>query len=145
MTIYIDADACPVVDITLMIAQRFNVPCIILCDTAHSIYREGAETLTVSKGADSVDFKLVNLIQRGDVAITQDYGLAAMCLAKEAFVLHQSGTRYTNDNIDAMLHTRYLAGKIRAAGGRTKGPRARTSAEDAAFGRALQELLESLQ
>lgn len=145
MTIYVDADACPVVDITLNIADRYGTPCTLLCDTAHLIHRKGVQTITVSKGADSVDFKLINLIQKGDIAITQDYGLAAMCLARGAHVLHQNGIRYTDENIDAMLHTRYVAKKIRAAGGRTKGPRARTSAEDAAFSQALQELLEILK
>ena len=45
MTILIDADGCPVVDLTLQIAKRFSVPVIILCDTSHQIEREGAQTL----------------------------------------------------------------------------------------------------
>ena len=56
MTILIDADGCPVVDLTLQIAKRFGVPVIILCDTSHQIEREGAQTLMFDKGADSVDF-----------------------------------------------------------------------------------------
>ncbi len=144
MNIYIDADACPVVDITLEIARQYGIPCTILCDTAHHITRAGAQTITVSKGADSVDFRLVNLIGKGDIAVTQDYGLAAMCLARGAHPLHQNGILYTEENIDSMLHGRYLAKKFRAAGGRTKGPRPRTAAEDAAFTNALRELLESL-
>lgn len=144
MNIYIDADACPVVDLTLTIAKHYNIPCTILCDTAHQISHKGARTITVSKGDDSVDFQLVNLIQKGDITVTQDYGLAAMCLAKGAHALHQNGILYTDKNIDAMLHSRYLSKKIRAAGGRTKGPRARTSADDTAFAKSLKELLESL-
>ena len=80
MTILIDADGCPVVDLTLQIAKRFCVPVIILCDTAHQIEREGAQTLVFDKGADSVDFALVNRVKPGDVVVTQDYGLASMCL-----------------------------------------------------------------
>ena len=144
MTIYIDADACPVVDVTLNIARRYGIPCTLICDTAHQILRDGAQTVTVSKGADSADFRLVNLIQKGDIAVTQDYGLAAMCLARGAHALHQNGIRYTNDNIGALLHTRYISKKIRAAGGRTRGPRARTAAQDKAFAKALEELLGSL-
>lgn len=89
MKIFIDADGCPVTDIAVKIAVKHSVECTIICDTAHSIYRDGAETITVSKGADSVDFRLVNLISEGDIAITQDYGLAAMCLSKKAIVLNQ--------------------------------------------------------
>ena len=77
MKIYIDADGCPVVRHTLRIAKQFAVPCVILCDTAHRIEHEGTETIVVAQGADSVDFRLVNLIAKDDIVITQDYGLAA--------------------------------------------------------------------
>ena len=80
-TILIDADGCPVVDLTVRIGRSHGVPMKILCDTAHRIEREGAETLVFDKGADSVDFALVNRITPGDIVITQDYGLATMCLA----------------------------------------------------------------
>ena len=84
MTILIDADGCPVVDLTLQIAKRFGVPVIILCDTAHQIEREGAQTLVFDKGADSVDFALVNRVKPGNIVVTQDYGLASMCLANRS-------------------------------------------------------------
>ena len=74
MTILINADGCPVVDLTLQIAKQFGIPVIILCDTSHQIEREGAQTLVFDKGADSVDFALVNRVKPGDVVVTQDYG-----------------------------------------------------------------------
>ena len=86
MTILIDADGCPVVNLTLQVAKRFSVPVTILCDTSHQIEREGAQTLVFDKGADSVDFALVNRVKPGDIVVTQDYGLASMCLAKCARV-----------------------------------------------------------
>ncbi|MDL2206409.1 YaiI/YqxD family protein [Eubacteriales bacterium OttesenSCG-928-N13] len=143
MTIYIDADGCPVVNETIRIAVDHHLPCILLCDSAHIFEREGATTITVSKGADSVDFALVNLVQPGDIVITQDYGLAAMCLARRALPLHQNGMRYTADNIDALLLQRHTARKIRRAGGRMHGSKKRTPAEDAAFEQALIELTEA--
>ena len=78
MNILIDADGCPVVDLTLQIAKQFSIPVVILCDTSHQIEREGAQTLVFDKGADSVDFALVNRVKPGDVVVTQDYGLASM-------------------------------------------------------------------
>ena len=99
MTILIDADGCPVVDLTLQTAAKYNVPVLILCDTAHQIQRDGAQTLTFGKGADSVDFALVNRVCAGDLVITQDYGLASMCLARRARVLNQNGLEYTPENI----------------------------------------------
>ena len=83
MNILIDADGCPVVDLTLQIAKQFGVPVIILCDTSHQIEREGAQTMVFDKGIDSVDFALVNRVKPGDVVVTQDYGPGdRMCLAK---------------------------------------------------------------
>ena len=105
MTILIDADGCPVVDLTLRSAGKKGVPVVILCDTSHRIEREGAQTLVFDKGADSVDFALVNRVKPGDLVVTQDYGLASMCLAKCARVLNQNGLEYTADNIDALNAT----------------------------------------
>ena len=141
MKVLIDADGCPVVDIALRVAAGAGVQAVILCDTAHEFHREGVETMTVSKGADSVDFALVNLLEPGDVAVTQDYGLAAMCLAKRAKVLHQDGMRYSPDNIDALLLARHTARKIRQAGGRLRGSAKRKPEQDRAFEEALERLL----
>lgn len=99
MKLLIDADGCPVTDIAVRTAVKFGIECVIICDTAHSIVREGACTITVDKGADSTDLRLVNLVSAGDIAVTQDYGLAAMCLSKNAVVLNQDGRRYTQENI----------------------------------------------
>lgn len=143
MELFIDADACPVTNLTVNACKAFGVSCWILCDTAHEIYRDGAKTLVFDKGADSVDFALANRVKTGDIVITQDYGLAAMCLAKGAVVLHQDGWRYTSDNIQSLLFTRHEARKYRNAGGRTKGPAKRTKAQDDAFEQALNELLQN--
>lgn len=137
----IDADGCPVVDLTIRLAREFQVECLILCDTSHVFQREGARTLTVSKGADSVDFALVNLAEPGDIVVTQDYGLAAMCLARSAVPLNQDGMEYTADNIDALLLARHTAKKIRSAGGRLKGPQKRTAEQDRRFEDSLRRLL----
>ena len=141
MKLLIDADGCPVVDIAVRIARQHNIECLILCDTAHEFNKEGARTITVSKGADSVDFALVNLVQKGDVVVTQDYGLAAMCLARGAVPLNQNGMVYTGDNIDALLHQRHAAQKIRRGGGRLKGPGKRGAEQDKTFAGALEEIL----
>lgn len=143
MRILIDADGCPVVDITVSIAREHHLECLILCDTCHHFEKNGAQTLTFSKGADSVDFALVNLLKAGDLVITQDYGLAAMCLSRQARVLNQDGMEYTNDNIDALLLARHTARKIRNSGGRLKGSVRRTAEQNRAFAAALQCILTS--
>lgn len=141
MKLLIDADGCPVVDISIRLAKKYAVECFILCDTSHIFEREGATTITVSKGADSVDFALVNRVDTGDVVVTQDYGLAAMCLAKGAVALSQDGMVYNSDNIDALLLARYTAKKIRNAGGRLRGPAKRTPAQNTVFEERLRGIL----
>lgn len=143
MKILIDADGCPVVDITVRLAKEHQLECLIFCDTSHMFEKEGATTLTFSKGADSVDFALVNRIQDGDIVITQDYGLAAMCLSKKAVVINQNGMEYTTDNIDALLNARHVAKKIRNAGGRLKGMSKRTAAQDKEFEIKLKQILKN--
>lgn len=143
MKVLIDADGCPVVDLTIRICNKYNILCLILCDTAHEFHRNGVQTLTFDKGADSVDYALVNRISPGDVVITQDYGLASMCLARSARILHQDGWEYTRDNIDALLLVRHDARKHRASGGRFKGPKRRTSQQDQQFAESLDALLHT--
>lgn len=142
MELFVDADSCPVIDIAIQLARQFRVPCTLLCDTAHHLDRPGARTITVSKGADSVDFALVNLVEAGDIVITQDYGLAAMCLSRGAVPIHQDGMVYTNDNIDGLLFFRAAAKHIRNGGGRLKGPKKRTKAQDRSFADTLTHLLQ---
>lgn len=144
MKILIDADGCPVVDLTVRLAAKHGAECVILCDTAHEFNREGAQTVIVEKGADSVDFKLVNLVREGDIVVTQDYGLAAMCLARKAVPLSQNGMVYTDKNIDQLLFTRYVSKKIRNSGGRLKGPSKRKPEQDKAFEEAFERLIKDI-
>ena len=141
MRILIDADGCPVVDLTIGLAREFGLECIILCDTAHYFNREGARTVVLSQGADSVDFALVNMVRAGDIVVSQDYGLAAMCLARSGKPLNQNGMRYHDGNIDGLLASRHAAQKIRRGGGHTKGPAKRTKEQDEAFIRQLRNMI----
>lgn len=142
MKVLIDADACPVTGIAVSVCQQFSVECILLCDTAHRFECAGAQTLVFDKGSDSVDFAVVNRADAGDIVITQDYGLASMCLGKRARVLHQDGWEYTEYNISGLMEQRHAAKKFRMAGGRTKGPSKRTKTQDDAFRDALTQLLQ---
>ena len=143
MRILIDADACPVVDIAIDIAKEYRLECILLCDTAHYFNREGARTVVLGQGTDSVDFALVNMVQNGDIVITQDYGLAAMCLARKSAVLNQNGMVYHDGNMDSLLASRHMGQKIRRSGGRTKGPAKRKKEQDEMFANQLRKLILS--
>ena len=146
--IAIDADGWPVVKLAAGIAKECSVCCTVVCDSAHVFEKErlfGSEVVVVSQGADSVDFYIVNNIRRGDIVVTQDYGLAAMCLAKKATVVNQNGQIYSDDNISGLLESRALGKKIRRSGGRLKGPSKRTVEQDEKFERTLRRLLKNAE
>ena len=142
MKIIIDADACPVVDITVGTAKERGLECIIVCDNTHSIEKDGAKTIVVDKGTDSADCRIANLTEKGDVIITQDYGLATLILGKGGKALNQNGLIYTDANIDNLLFTRHISKKERMADNRTKGPKKRTHQNDTDFLKALLMCLE---
>lgn len=143
MHIYIDADACPVVGIAEDIATKYNISVTLLCDTNHVLTSDYSEVIVVGAGADAVDYKLISICHRGDIVVTQDYGVAAMALGKGAFAIHQSGKWYTNENIDQMLMERHLNKKARRASSRNhiKGPRKRTDEDDQRFAESFEKLL----
>ncbi|MDR3281314.1 MAG: YaiI/YqxD family protein [Synergistaceae bacterium] len=141
MKILVDADACPVKGIIVREARRRKIAVTMLIDTSHELDDGYSEVVTVDKGADSVDYALIGMTSCGDVVVTQDYGLAAMALAKGARVVNQNGLIYTDDNIDGLLADRYVGQKVRRHGGRTKGPPKRTQCDDDKFAAALGSLL----
>lgn len=141
MKVLIDADGCPVVDITIALCRSRGVDVVLIADTAHLFFREDAHIITVDQGSDSVDFALLNRCLAGDIVVTQDYGLAAMCLARGARVIRQDGFIYTDDTIDRLLNDRFEALRLRRCGKHLKGPKKRTSADDAAYLAALETLL----
>ncbi len=143
--VLIDADGCPVVTETIELAKAYQLPVILICDTSHEMHRDGAETITVSKGADAVDFVLVNRVEKGDIVVTQDYGLAAMVLAKRGIPLDQNGRVYSEENIDQLLHGRHVAKKIRQSGGRMKGPKKRRAEDNEKFQEALLQVLKQVK
>lgn len=142
MKLVIDADGCPVVALAVKTAEKYGVRCVLVCDTAHTFSNVPAEIITVSQGADSADFRIVNLLDAGDIVVTLDYGLAAMCLAKNATALNQNGLIYSEKNMDELLLSRHIHKKVRRAGGRMKGPKKRTKQQDEAFEKALTALFE---
>ena len=143
MTVLIDADGCPVVNITIKLARRYQADCLIVCDTSHRFECDGAQTLIVSKGADSADFAIVNRVAPGDIVVTQDYGLAAICLARGGVPIRQDGLVYTSENIGPLLQERHTAREIRMSGGRQRKIQKRTAKQDEAFEKALRNLLDS--
>ena len=142
MTIYIDADACPVTRITEDIARKYGIPVTLLCDTSHQLTTDYSTVRIIGEGSDAVDLALINLCRRGDIVVTQDYGVAALALGKGAKAIHQSGKWYTEANIDGLLMERHLAKKARRSGKHhLKGPAKRTTEDDMRFAESFEKLL----
>lgn len=141
MRILIDADGCPVTRIAVNIAEKNGIDAIIFCDTSHIFDYENTEIVTVSKGADSADFALINRCEKGDIVVTQDYGLAAMVLTKGGIPITQNGLVINNLNISTLLETRYLSKKARMNNVRLKGPSKQTVQQDKDFETALYALI----
>ena len=91
MQIFVDADACPVVGIVESLAEKYNIPTTLLCDTNHVLYSDYSDVIIVGAGTDAVDYKLISICHKGDIVVSQDYGVAAMALGKGAYAIHQSG------------------------------------------------------
>lgn len=142
--ILVDADACPVVRLVEAAARKHDLPITLLCDEHHVMHSDYAQVQHVSSGADAVDIALMNLCRRGDIVVTQDYGVAAMALGKGAYAIHHSGKRYTDDNIDLMLMERHLAKKARRASGKhhLRGPAKFTEADRQRFAAAFEALIK---
>lgn len=144
MTIYVDADACPVVRIVEDLAREYGLPVELLCDTSHVLHSEYSRIRVVGEGADAVDLALINRCRAGDVVVTQDYGVAALALGKGARAIHQSGRWYTEENIDGLLMERHLAQKARRSGrAHLKGPAKRTREDDRRFAESFERLIRA--
>ena len=120
-----------------------SLPTTLLCDTNHILYSDYSEVIVVGAGADAVDYKLISICHKGDVVVTQDYGVAAMALGKGAYAIHQSGKWYTNENIDQMLMERHLNKKARRSSHKNhmKGPRKHTEEDDVRFAQSFEKLI----
>ncbi|MBP2098730.1 YaiI/YqxD family protein [Enterococcus rivorum] len=145
MRIFIDGDGSPVKDTTIEVALKYQLEVIIVTSIDHYSLKEYPENVSfvyVDKGSDAADYKIVQLVQKGDLLITQDYGLASLVLPKGVSVLHQLGREYTIETIDGLLEQRYFSAKVRKSGGRTKGPKPFTAENREQFKQQLMLMIE---
>lgn len=141
MKIIVDADACPrtVLQITIKLGKKYQVPVLTVASFNHNI--DSDRHLIVGSDSQEADIKIMNLAKKNDIVITQDWGLAAMILGKEARCLSPYGKEYLPDNMDLLLEERALKAKYRRAGIRTKGPKKRLAKDDKRFETTLDKML----
>lgn len=142
--IMIDSDASPVKDIVIDEAKKHGLKVVLVASYAHystKIHPAHVETIYVDSAKEAADYRIMQLLQKDDILITQDYGLASLALGKKAKVLHHKGFEYDNDNIANLLESRYISAQIRKSGKRTKGPKPFTKEDADTFRRLLNHTL----
>lgn len=119
MKIIVDADACSGRDIIEKAAKENNIEVFMFCDINHAITSDYSVVKIMDSGFQSVDMKIANEASKGDIIVTQDYGVAAMVLGKGCKAINPRGHIYNNENIDRLLFERHLSAKARRSGQRT--------------------------
>ncbi|WP_017472105.1 YaiI/YqxD family protein [Amphibacillus jilinensis] len=147
MIIYIDADACPVTEDIIKVCEPYPLTIILVKSYAHfshRLYHEWIKEIYVDSEKEAVDYKILSMINKGDVLVTQDYGLASLALQKSCYVIHPKGFQYTAENINQLLASRYHNAQLRKQGGRTKGPKPFLLADHERFQAAFNKLLNTI-
>lgn len=159
--LYIDADACPVTSEVLAVARKYRIPAVIAGNSTQNLERHirkgdprkpadpasptadfWVDTLPVGVGTDAADFAIVQELHPGDIVVTQDIGLAAIVLGRDAYAIGVRGRVYTQATIDMDMFIRHEEKKVRRQGGRTKGPAAFTPEDREYFTDRLTRLVE---
>ena len=147
-TLFIDSDGFPHTAIAVEIAISHSIKTIVAGNMTQNLDRfestEGVEVLKVSDGMDAADFAIFNLLQDGDILLTNDTGLAALALGKNVKVLDSKCHDFKEGSIDQRLMGRHLAKKVRRAGGRTRGPKKISDADREKFAKRLEVILGNL-
>lgn len=141
MTIFVDADACPVVEDVIDLCASEEVVLVHNRHHDHGRSEKHVRTHETGDRADAADHYIHRHVNNGDVVVTDDLGLAALVLPRGAYVVRFRGDRVRNDNILNRLSMRHQAGKVRRGGGRTQGPSSFDNEDRRRFRRQLEELL----
>ncbi|MDW7673337.1 MAG: YaiI/YqxD family protein [Bacillota bacterium] len=139
----VDADGCPVPvkQIIINMAKEYKLEVVMIKNICHELQDDYAKIITVDQGRDAADLVLINNTKAGDIVITQDYGVAALALAKKAIAINQNGWLYTNENIDELLAKRHVNQEMRRKHNKyTKIPK-RKNTDNHKFQQLLQELM----
>ena len=144
--IYVDADACPVKDEVIKVANRHSINVNMVSDGGiRPSPSQLVNLIIVDQGADAADDWIVEHIETGDIVITNDIPLAARCLKKKANPIKPNGTLFTDNSIGIALATRDLMQTLRESGEITGGPRPFSRKDRSSFLSALEVVVQNLE
>lgn len=142
MRVLVDADACPVKGIILEECIKYNIDLYMYFDNSHIYNDDYSKVIIVDKSKDSVDLKIINDLDKDDIVVTQDYGLASIVISKGAKAINNNGLIFTENNIDKLLFEKFLSVKNRRAKIKTKNIKKRNIEMDDNFRKNFLKLIE---
>jgi len=144
LSIFVDADACPVKDEVYKVATRHSMPVLIVANTAMRV-PGGQVQMVVCPGFGAADDWIAEQIGLGDIAITADIPLAARCLARGARVIDARGHIFSENNIAEALALREMLEERRQYGESTGGPSPMTPKDRSRFLSKLDETIHAVR
>ena len=144
MKVLVDADACPrgVKEAIMRLRPKYGYEILSVSSFNH-VHSEEYH-ITVGDEDQAADITLLNKVEKGDIVVTQDWGVAAVACGKGAAAIDPGGRVFNDQMIDFLMEERHLKAKFRRGGGRTRGPAARTKEDDRRFIAALTRLLDTM-
>ncbi len=139
LTIYVDADACPVKEEVYRVARRYALRVAVVANAPLRVPADPLVELVVRPGFGAADDWIAGQAGAGDVVITADIPLAARCLARGGRVLGPKGQPFTENDIGSALAMRDLMDQLRQGGQITGGPAAMTAKDRSRFLSKLDE------
>ncbi len=144
--IFIDADACPVKEEVYRVAKRYGLRVVLVANSwLRAPNEEWIELVIVGGELDAADAWIVDHISPGDIVISADIPLAALCLEKGAGVLGPRGRPFTEDSIGNALATRELMSQLREMGEAGGGPPPFEKRDRSQFLQALDQMIHSIR
>jgi uncharacterized protein len=151
VTLYVDADACPVKQEVYRVAERHELKGValkvfVVSNSPIAVPRdEMIERVVVGSGMDEADNWIAERAGRGDIVITADVPLASRSVKAGATVIAPNGKAFTEESIGMTLATRNLMDSLRSAGEITGGPKPFAPRDRSSFLAALDQALVRLK
>lgn len=146
LEIFVDADACPVKDEVVKVAERHGMTVHLVGNSwirgrDHPLVRK----VVVAAGPDAADDWIAGAIGPGDIVVTADVPLAARCIARGAKALGSTGKPFTEDSIGGQLAMRDLLTHLRETGEVTGGPASFATRDRSRFLDSLERVVQAVR
>ncbi|MFT4569322.1 MAG: hypothetical protein ACI8TX_000466 [Hyphomicrobiaceae bacterium] len=146
LTIFVDADACPVKDEVYRVATRCELQVRVVANSFINVPRDGrVELITVGSGDDVADDWIAERAGPGDIVVTADILLASRCLKAGARVIGTKGLEFTEDSIGGALAGRELSQQLREMGMETRGPAPMEKKDRGRFLNTLDTVIQAIR